>query len=132
MSVVVDATVLVAALVDAGARGTWAESILASGSLHAPDLVRVEATNVLRRLERAGQISTPQACSAHDDLMQLSIELLAFDPFADRVWQLRHTVTSYDAWYIAVAEALKLPLAILDLRLSNASGPTYAFLTPSV
>lgn len=132
MSVVVDATVLVAALVDAGYRGTWAESVLASGSLHAPELAHVEATNVMRRLERAGQISTPQASSAHDDLMQLSIELVSFDPFADRVWQLRHTVTSYDAWTIAVAEALKLPLATLDRRLSNASGPSCPFLTPSI
>jgi predicted nucleic acid-binding protein len=50
--------------------------------------------------------------------MQLDMELFSFDPFADRIWELRHTVTSYDAWYVALAEALRLPLATLDARLS--------------
>ena len=62
--------------------------------------------------------------------MQLSLELFDFDPFAERVWELRHSITSYDAWYVAVAEALKLPLATLDARLSKAKGVTCDFLTP--
>ena len=121
---------LVAALVDAGSPGTWAEKILAAGSLHAPELARAEATNILRRLERAKQITTPEANAAHDDLMQLNLELFSFDPFAERIWELRHTVTSYDAWYVALAEALKLPLATLDERLSKATGVRCDFLTP--
>ena len=118
MSVVVDSSVLVAALVDTGPNGTWAEEVLSSGSLHAPELARVEATNILRRLELAKQLTTPEANAAHEDLMQLDMELFSFDPFADRIWELRHTVTSYDAWYVALAEALRLPLATLDARLS--------------
>ena len=131
MSVVVDPSVLVAALVDAGANGTWAEEVLARGSLHAPELARVEATNILRRLELAKQLTTPEANAAHEDLMQLDMELLSFDPFADRIWALRYSVTSYDAWYVAVAEALGLPLATLDARLSRAKGVTCKFLTPA-
>ena len=130
MSVVVDSSVLVAALVDAGTHGRWAEEILASGSLHAPEIARVEATNVLRRLELAKRITTPEANAAHEDLMQLHLELYSYDPFADRVWQLRHAVTSYDAWYVAVAEALRVPVATLDKRLSTAPGPACAFLLP--
>lgn len=130
MSTVVDASVLVAALVDSGPNGEWAEEILAAGSLHAPELARVEATNILRRLERAREITTAEANAAHEDLMQLSLELFSFDPFADRVWELRHTITSYDAWYVAVAEALELPLATLDKRLSKAKGSLCDFLTP--
>jgi predicted nucleic acid-binding protein len=123
--------VLVAALVDTGSHGSWAEEILASGSLHVPELARAEATNILRRLELAKKITRPEANAAHDDLMQLNLELFPFDPFADRIWELRHTVTSYDAWYVALAEALKLPLATLDERLSKATGPTCDFLTSS-
>lgn len=130
MSAVVDASVLVAALVDTGPHGEWAEDILARGALHAPELARVEATNILRRLERAKEIMTPEANAAHEDLMQLNLELFSFDPFADRVWELRHTITSYDAWYVAVAEALELPLATLDERLAKANGVTCDFLTP--
>jgi predicted nucleic acid-binding protein len=131
VSVVVDSSVLVAALVDAGPNGTWAEGVVARGSLHAPELARVEATNILRRLELARQLTTAEANAAHEDLMQLDIEMLSFDPFADRVWQLRYSVTSYDAWYVAVAEALRLPLATLDGRLSSAKGVACKFLTPS-
>lgn len=62
--------------------------------------------------------------------MQLDIELFSFEPFADRIWELRHTVTSYDAWYVAIAEALRLPLATLDERLCKARGPACEFLHP--
>ena len=130
MSTVVDASVLIAALVDAGSHGEWAEEVLAGGGLHAPELARVEAINILRRLERAKAITPPEANAAHEDLMQLSLELFSFDPFAERVWELRNAISSYDAWYVAVAEALRLPLATLDERLARAKGVTCDFLTP--
>jgi predicted nucleic acid-binding protein len=130
LSVVVDASVLVAALIDSSPNGTWAETILASGSLHAPELARAEATNILRRLERAKQITTAEANAAHEDLMRLDLEPFSFDPFAERVWELRHNVTSYDAWYVAVAEALSLPLATLDERLSKINGIHCEILMP--
>jgi predicted nucleic acid-binding protein len=62
--------------------------------------------------------------------MQLDIDLVPFEPFAGRIWELRHNVTSYDAWYVALAETLKLPLATLEEPLSKANGVTCAFLTP--
>ena len=132
MSVVVDASVLVAAVINTGAHSEWSEDILISGSLHAPEIARAEATNILRRLERANQISTAEANAAYDDLMQLSLETFGFDAFATRIWELRHTVTSYDAWYVALAEALQLPLATLDEKLSKATGPECAFLMPTL
>jgi len=130
LSTVVDASVLVAALVDTGPHGDWAEDVLARGSLHAPELARAEATSILRRLERAKLITTPEANGAQDDLMQLDIDSFSFEPFADRIWELRHNVTSYDAWYVALAEALKLPLATLDETLSKSNGVACEFLTP--
>jgi predicted nucleic acid-binding protein len=92
--------------------------------------VYVEVTDVLRKLERAKDITTADAIAAHEDLLELNLELFSFEPFAERIWELRHTLTSYDAWYVAVAEALGLPLATLDARLAKASGPTCDFLTP--
>jgi predicted nucleic acid-binding protein len=122
--------VLVAALVDTGPHGAWAETVLADGSLYAPELAHAEATNIIRRLERAKLITTPEANAARNDLMQLDIDLFPFEPFADRIWELRHNATSYDAWYVALAEALKLPLATLDEPLSKSNGVTCEFLTP--
>ena len=132
MSIVVDSSVLVAALVDVGPHGIWAETVLARGSLHAPELARAEATNILRRLERAKLITTPEANGAQDDLMQLDLDLLSFEPFAERIWELRHNVTCYDAWYVAIAEALGLPLATLDKALSKSNGVACEFLTPKI
>ena len=130
MSVVVDSSVIVAALIDSGSDGAWAEQIIEGRALYAPELVSVEATNILRRLERAKKITTPEANGAQDDLMQLEIELFRFEPFSGRIWDLRHTVTSYDAWYVALAEELSFPLATLDERLAKAKGPRCEFLTP--
>jgi predicted nucleic acid-binding protein len=132
LSTVIDSSVLVAALVDTGPHGVWAERVLATGSLHAPELARAEATNIFRRLERANLITTPEANAAQDDLMELDIDLFPFEPFADRIWELRHNVTSYDAWYVALAEALKLPFATLDEPLSRANGVTCKFLVPGL
>jgi predicted nucleic acid-binding protein len=130
VNTVVDSSVLVAALIDTGAHGVWAENVLAGGSLYAPELVCAEATNIFRRLERAKQITTPEANAAQEDLTQLDIVLFSFEPFAERIWELRHNVTSYDAWYVAIAEALKLPLATLDQPLSRSDGVVCEFLTP--
>jgi len=131
MSVVVDSSVVIAALLDTGHDGNWAEDVLKNGSLCAPELIRVEVANVLQRLERAGQIAVHEANAAYEDLMELELELHPFDAFSERVWELRHNVVSYDAWYVALAEALDLPLATLDKRLVGAVGPTCRFLTPS-
>ena len=130
MSIVVDSSVLVAALVDTGSDGLWAENVVEGGVLYAPELVQVEVTNVLRRLELGKKITAMEADSAYADLMQLQIELFTFAPFADRVWELRLTVTSYDAWYVSVAEAIGFPLATLDGRLAMVPGPKCKFLTP--
>jgi predicted nucleic acid-binding protein len=130
VSRVVDASVVVAGLVDTGPDGTWAESQLAADPLLAPHLMPVEAANVLRRAALAGDISADAAAMAHSDLLDLPVELFAYEPVAGRVWELRGNLTTYDAWYVALAEWLELPLATLDVRLSRASGPRCAFITP--
>lgn len=130
MTTVVDASVLVAATVDAGADGVWAEEVLAAGGLVAPHLLLVEATNVLRRLERAARLTPSEAAAASRDVLALDVLLVPFEPFADRVWDLRATVSCYDAWYVAVAEAFGVRLATLDRRLARASGPACGFRLP--
>jgi predicted nucleic acid-binding protein len=130
LSIVIDSSVVIAALVDTGDKGAWAEKILEQDDLYAPELLRVESANVLRRLERGKEITGQEANAAFEDLMELDVELHAFEPFSERVWELRHNVTSYDGWYVALAEALNLPLATLDGGLVKADGPKCRFLTP--
>jgi predicted nucleic acid-binding protein len=127
MTLVVDASVLVAALLDTGATGQWAESVIENEMIVAPELVMVETMNILRQLERAKEISPLEANLVQQDFMRLDIQLFPFNPFAERIWALRHNVTSYDAWYVALAEALDCPLATLDQKLIHASGPNCSF-----
>jgi predicted nucleic acid-binding protein len=122
--------VLVAATTDAGPEGEWSERLVEGGSVVAPHLALVEAANILRRLELAGRLSTLEATSAHQDLLRMEMEIFPYEPFAERVWALRRNLTAYDACYVALAEALELPLATLDRHLAGASGPTCRFLTP--
>jgi len=129
VTVVVDASVVVAALIDAGPAGAWAESILMSGSLAAPHLMPVEVANVLRRSALAGDISAAVASLAHDDLFSLRVELFPYSSCASRVWELRST--AYAAWYVAVAEILGANLATLDVALSRASGSRCQFVVPT-
>jgi predicted nucleic acid-binding protein len=128
VTLVIDASMVVAALVDSGTDGRWAESLLTSDSLAAPHLLTAEAANILRRSPLAGAISAEQASLAHADLLDLRVELFPYAPFATRIWDLRDNVTCYDAWYVALAETLSAPLATLDARLAKASGPRCRFL----
>jgi predicted nucleic acid-binding protein len=130
VTLVVDASLVVAALADAGPDGVWAESMLAQGDLTAPHLMPVEVANILRRAALAGDISDDTASLAHRDLLSLRIELFPYEPFAARVWELRSSTTAYDGWYVALAESLAVPLATLDRKLSRAPGPRCAFRVP--
>ena len=127
----VDASCVVAALVDHGEVGRWAEAQLISDDLAAPQVMPVEVANVLRRAVLTGDIAVDVGSQAHGDLLALPVALFAYEPLAERVWELRCAVTAYDAWYVALAELLQAPLATVDTRLSRSNGPRCIFLTPS-
>jgi predicted nucleic acid-binding protein len=90
----------------------------------------VEVASILRRAAARGDISADAAALAHADLLALRVDLFPYEPFAPRVWELRDNITAYDAWYVALAEALGAKLATLDGALCRASGPRCGFLTP--
>jgi predicted nucleic acid-binding protein len=131
MTRVVDASVVVAALIDSGSHGQWAESELLAGPLAAPHLMPAEVANILRRAVGSRSISADVGAIAHSELLQLRVALFPYEPMASRVWELRATVTAYDAWYVALAEQLAAPLSTLDRKLTRASGPRCAFRLPS-
>lgn len=130
MTTVVDASVVVAALVDGGQDGRWAEEILVSDHLAAPHLLPVEVANILRRAVLRGQLSPDVAALAHAEIHALPVDLFPYGPIASRAWALRENLTMYDAWYVALAELLDAELATLDGRLARAPGPECGFLHP--
>ena len=131
MTAVFDASVLIAALTHKGADGTWARARVAESSLKCPELALAEATNILRRMELTGEVTTAEDNQALVELFEFAIELFPFEPYAERVWAPRHNVTGYDAWYVALAESLRCPLITLDRRLSRSSGPSCNFVIPA-
>ena len=90
--------------------------------LVAPHLLPVEAANILRRAALTGDISADVATIAHDDLLALRVDLYPYELVASRVWELRHNLTAYDGWYVALAEAVGAPLITLDARIAHAPG----------
>lgn len=128
---VFDSSALVAALVDRGSDGAWARQHLAEVDVVGPELVLVETANTLRRARLSGALSDREASVAHADLLDVAHALVGYEPFAMRVWELRDNLTSYDAWYVAVAEAVAGPLLTLDARLSRAPGIRCEVVLPS-
>lgn len=127
MSVVADSSAMVAALTDNGAVGPWARRRLRGRPLLAPHLLVAEVAQVLRRSVRVGRLDPVVAGHVIAELMRYPITQVAFAAVAHRVWELRETVSAYDAWYVAVAEAARVPLVTLDARLARAPGPRCEF-----
>ncbi|HET6680131.1 MAG TPA: type II toxin-antitoxin system VapC family toxin [Gemmatimonadaceae bacterium] len=122
---------VVAALVDSGPHGRWAEDCIAREYLVAPELLPAEVATILRRAALSGDISGDTASLAHGDLLSLRIDLIPYEPVAHRTWELRQHLTVYDSWYVAIAELLGVPLATLDSRLTRAPGPQCTFAVPA-
>ena len=130
MTRVVDASVVVEAILGIGPRADWAAAQLADAHLAAPHLMPVEAANALRRLQARGLIGADIANLAHAELLALPVDLYPYEAIAERAWQMRASVASYDACYVALAELIGADLLTLDTRLTRAPGPTCRFLTP--
>jgi predicted nucleic acid-binding protein len=130
VTLVVDASAVVAALTDGGADGEWARAAVRGSALVAPSHLFAEASNVLRRLVLTGGLTSDLGALAHEDLMQLSVTTVGFEVVARRVWALHPNLTAYDAAYVALAEELGAPLLTLDARLARAPGTSCTFLLP--
>ena len=69
-----------------------------------------------------GELSLTAAERAIERLQGLRVDRHAHPPLLPRCWELRDNVTPYDAAYVALAEALGVPLLTADARLANAPG----------
>ena len=121
--IVVDASALIEVLLGTSAASCLAERFFAEGeTLHAPHLIDLEVTQVLRRYALAGTFSAERGTEALEDLSGFPIVRYPHQPFLSRIWNLRHNVTAYDAAYLALAEAIDAPLVTRDAKLASAAG----------
>jgi len=121
--IVVDASVLVAALADDGPDGDVCRGRLVGRALAAPHLMDLEVGSVLRRLVRNGQVPERRARLALTDLAELPVQRAPSLPLLPRCWELKDNLTIYDAAYVALAEILDVTLLTADPRLGRATGP---------
>ncbi len=119
----VDASALTNALLDDGPVGVACRAELArSRRWAAPEHLGVEAFSAIRGRVLGGRVEEPRAEEAIDALRTARIDVIATGVLLRRMWALRHTVTGYDAAYVASAEALRCPLVTADRRLGRATG----------
>jgi predicted nucleic acid-binding protein len=59
-------------------------------------------------------------CRCPHGLAELTIVRYPHHPLADRMWELRHNLTAYDAAFVVLSEALGVPLVTCDARLAAA------------
>ncbi len=90
---------------------------------HAPHLIDAEVGNVLRRHEREARLSRDESLLALRAARTLVDHRYAHvGPLTELAWTWRHSLSFYDALYVALAALLDLPLITGDVRLSRAPG----------
>lgn len=114
--IVVDASAALSALLNAGP----ARLALAAQQLHVPHLIDAEIANAVRGRVAARKMSEDAGWGVLDAWRHLAMTRYPTFTLLDRVWQLRDNLSSYDASYVALAEALDCPLLTTDGRLSRA------------
>ena len=116
--IVLDASAALTALLTDGP----ARRAIGSESLHAPHLIDPEVTNGLRRRVAAGDLTDDLAWEVLDIWRRLAVTRHPVNGLIERMWDLRDNVSSNDASYVALAEALGCGLLTADARLARAPG----------
>jgi predicted nucleic acid-binding protein len=121
--IVIDASAALDLLLQKPAAIALDAHIAAAGDeLHVPHLIDLEITQVLRRFLHRGELSTLRAQQALDAWLGFRVVRHDHDLLLPRVWDLRNSVSAYDAGYIALAEVLGARLLTTDARLANSHG----------
>ena len=109
-----------------GLMGLIADSVLElGGEVHGvipQALVDIEVAHVVRRYAARGEIDGQRGRLALIDLADFPLLRYPHDPLLPRIWDLRNNLTAYDAVYVALAEALGVPLITRDRRLAGVAG----------
>lgn len=94
--------------------------------LHAPALIDAEVASAVRGLLLTSKpeicIEPARAQQILEAFTDLPVVRYPMRPLQQRVLALRHNLTAYDAFYVALAESLQLPLLTADRKFDGAAG----------
>ncbi|MCA1712111.1 MAG: type II toxin-antitoxin system VapC family toxin [Actinobacteria bacterium] len=119
---VVDASAAVELLLDTP-RGRRVSQHLLGQSLIAPELLDVEVTSALARLQRGQQLTAAEADRLMNDLLALPVQRIPHRLLTAAAWQLRARVSVADAFYAACAAVMAGQLLTCDWRLARSALP---------
>ena len=119
--IVVDASAVVELLATEKRNQRLERRLLEEPDLHAPHLLDVEVANALRGMTSRGELGGDRAADALLDVGDMPVELYPHSALLPRAWELRRSLTIYDAVYVALAEALEAPLVTCDAGLARAA-----------
>lgn len=111
--IVVDASVIVDALAVDGRPLPQAELV-------SPSLLDYEVINTIRRHDRLGVFGADDAIAT---FAALAVTRHDAGPLIPQIWAMRANFSAYDASYVALAQALGVPLLTRDARLARAATP---------
>jgi predicted nucleic acid-binding protein len=120
--IVVDASVLVKALVEQSRTGEQVRARLRGELLLAPAHIDAELLSVLRGLSRASKLRVASARQALDLVARMPLQRAPLPGYLPRAWELRDNYTAYDALCVALAESVDSPLLTADARLAGGVG----------
>jgi predicted nucleic acid-binding protein len=116
---IVDASAFVELLLNTP-KAAQVRSALGDRPMHAPDFMAVEVTSVIRKFERTKALSVQRCEEAIADLSDAPVRWLKVSNLSGDCWQMRNNISTYDGFYVALANELAMPLVTADLRLAAA------------
>jgi predicted nucleic acid-binding protein len=119
--IVADASAVIDLLLGGDAAAPIAARLLdPAETVHVPHLLDVEVAQVLRRYALSGELDAERGERAIADLADFPFQRYPHTSLLERAWELRHSLSAYDAVYVALAEALEATLVTRDGRLARA------------
>ncbi len=120
---VVDASSLYEVVADTERANDVRARLVQDADHAAPSVIDAEVLSVIRRDHLLGWLDSTAAAQAVEDLRDWPGERFGHQPLLERVWELRGSLRTWDAFYVALAEVLRATLVTSDSRLARASGP---------